>query len=99
MSDPLEQHCRPDLAMQLAQIDRLNLTAQIPELGVVLVGSAKGRVAVLTLHRLDEDVYSFNNNLHDARLHTFYVTSKYLFLSGHPRPTMCSFEVRLNLLP
>lgn len=81
MSDPLEQHCRPDLAMQLAQIDRLNLTAQIPELGVVLVGSAKGRVAVLTLHRLDEDVYSFSNNSHDARPHTF--TMKLLTILPH----------------
>jgi hypothetical protein len=71
MSDPLEQHCRPDLAMQLAQLDRLNLTAQIPELGVVLVGSAKGRVAVLTLHRLDEAVYSFSSSVLDARPHTF----------------------------
>jgi hypothetical protein len=71
MSDPLEQDCRPDLAIQLAQIDRLNLTAQIPELGVVLVGSAKGRVAILTLHRLDENVYSFSGVLADSRPSTF----------------------------
>lgn len=56
ISDPLEQHCREDLAFYLAQRDRLNLTLQIPELGVVLIGSAKGRVAVLTLHQLDEGV-------------------------------------------
>lgn len=56
MSDPLEQHCREDLAFHLAQRDRLNLTVQIPELGVVLIGSAKGRVAVLTLHQLDDGV-------------------------------------------
>lgn len=56
LSDPLEQHCREDLAFHLAQRDRLNFSLQIPELGVVLVGSAKGRVAVLTLHQLDENV-------------------------------------------
>lgn len=69
ISDPLEQHCRADLALHLARYDRLNLTAQIPELGVVLVGSAKGRVAILTLHRLDEGDYTFSSA--NARPHTF----------------------------
>jgi len=55
LSEPLEQHCREDLAFHLAQRDRLNLSVQIAELGVVLVGSAKGRVAVLTLHQLNEN--------------------------------------------
>jgi hypothetical protein len=59
LSDPLEQHCRPDIALHLSHIDRLNLTAQIPELGVVLIGSGKGRVAILTLHKI-ADEHSFN---------------------------------------
>lgn len=70
ISDPLEQHCRPDLALQLARIDRMNLVAEIPELGVVLIGSAKGRVAVLSLHRLDEKIYSFSDDL-SSRPHTY----------------------------
>lgn len=70
ISDPLEQHCRPDLALQLSTIDRMNLVTQIPELGIVLVGSAKGRVAVLSLHRLGEEVYSFSDNDY-ARPYTY----------------------------
>ncbi|KAK8151899.1 hypothetical protein BC567DRAFT_170760, partial [Phyllosticta citribraziliensis] len=48
--DPLFQTCREgEDALWLLDQDRLNLHAQIPELGVVIVGSAKGRVAVLSL--------------------------------------------------
>jgi len=65
ISDPLEQHCRPDIALHLSHIDRLNLTAQIPELGVVLIGSGKGRVAILTLHKI-ADENSSNLRARDA---------------------------------
>lgn len=78
ISDPLEQHCRPDIALHLSHIDRLNLTAQIPELGVVLIGSGKGRVAILTLHKIfDENSFNIRSRgtcgteIHDRPLYTY----------------------------
>ncbi|KAI9832565.1 MAG: hypothetical protein M1819_004355 [Sarea resinae] len=47
---PLLQRLPPAL-QHLDQIDRLNLLVQIPELGVVVVGSQIGRVVVLRLTR------------------------------------------------
>lgn len=52
---PLAQRMSPALEASLAPHDRMNLFTQIPELGVVLVGSPVGRVAVITLHRLRLD--------------------------------------------
>lgn len=48
--DPLFQSQREgEDSYWLQDQDRMNLHAQIPELGVVVVGSAKGRVAILSL--------------------------------------------------
>ncbi|KAK8212573.1 hypothetical protein IWZ01DRAFT_271281 [Phyllosticta capitalensis] len=48
--DPLFQSQREgEDSYWLQDQDRMNLHAQIPELGVVIVGSAKGRVAILSL--------------------------------------------------
>lgn len=53
INEPLLQEL--DVAWQavLDDLDRMNLCHAIPELGVVLLGSPKGRVAVLTLHQLE----------------------------------------------
>ncbi|KAI9728783.1 MAG: hypothetical protein M1828_002889 [Chrysothrix sp. TS-e1954] len=48
----LNQVTSPPFA-NLDHFDRLNLYTQIPELGVVLVGSGIGRVAILTCHALE----------------------------------------------
>lgn len=52
LDDPLEQEIPERWQDEFDRLDRLNLSVQIPELGVILVGSPKGRVAVLTLHQL-----------------------------------------------
>lgn len=54
IDDPLAQSV-DSIASVLNGHDRMNLTAQIPELGVFLVGSPKGRVGVFTLHTLMPD--------------------------------------------
>ncbi|KAL8784125.1 MAG: hypothetical protein Q9195_009169 [Heterodermia aff. obscurata] len=48
----LQQRVPPRLRM-LTTFDRLNMIHQIPELGVVIVGSAVGRVALLTMTKLN----------------------------------------------
>jgi len=53
LDDPLEQAMPVELRHHLQRHDRLNLYTQIPQMGVVLVGSQAGRVAVLTLHQLE----------------------------------------------
>ncbi|KAF2085746.1 hypothetical protein K490DRAFT_67343 [Saccharata proteae CBS 121410] len=60
------------LAKQAAQVDRMSLHAQIPELGVFLAGSPKGRVGVFSLtqmwdvgessHNWRRDRHSRNSN-------------------------------------
>ena len=42
----------PDLYGPLQQLDRLNMVAQIPELGVVIVASQVGKAALLTMTKL-----------------------------------------------
>lgn len=52
--DPLRQFIRNELLfMHIDMFDRMNLHALIPELGVVVAGSGKGRVALFTLHALE----------------------------------------------
>ena len=46
MHDPLSQIKAPDWSKYY---DRMNFLAQIPEIGVVIVGSPKGRAAIFTL--------------------------------------------------
>jgi len=53
LDDPLEQAMPVELRHHLQRHDRLNLYTQIPQMGVILVGSQAGRVAVLTLHQLE----------------------------------------------
>ena len=48
----LHQRVPPRLRM-LTTFDRMNMIHQIPELGVVIVGSAVGRVALLTMTKLN----------------------------------------------
>ena len=57
IEDPLRQELSEDFReMTMMSIyDRLSLIVQIPEIGVVLVGSPIGRVAVFTLHQLVPD--------------------------------------------
>ncbi|OJD31860.1 ribonucleotide reductase transcriptional regulator crt10 [Diplodia corticola] len=53
--DPLFQYIRQNPFMeQVCMHDRINLYAQIVELGIVVVGSAKGRVAIMSLTQTDE---------------------------------------------
>ena len=56
LMEPLEQKVY-GLDMR-RQLHRPNLTFQIPELGIVLVGSPIGRVAVLTLNKLTSNPFS-----------------------------------------
>lgn len=57
-SDPLAQSCTSEqLAARLSPYDRMNLYHVIPELGVLLVGSQKGRVGVFTLRCLSENPF------------------------------------------
>ena len=51
MTDPLSQHIPPNIAW-LSHFNRMNMLLQIPELGVVIVASQKGRVVLLTMTRL-----------------------------------------------
>ena len=44
----------PSSSHHLQHVERLNMIAQIPELGVVLVGNQQGRVGVLTMTRWEE---------------------------------------------
>jgi len=53
INEPLQQELDETWHAILDDLDRMNLCHAIPELGVVLLGSPKGRVAVLTLHQLD----------------------------------------------
>ena len=50
IDDPLDQEVPLEWQDHYIHADRMNLTQYIPELGVILAGSPKGRVAVLTLH-------------------------------------------------
>lgn len=54
LDDPLAQEIDNLWRAFLDDLDRMNFSAVIPELGVVLLGSPKGRVAVLTLHLLED---------------------------------------------
>ena len=51
MTDPLLQHIPPNIAW-LSRFNRMNMLLQIPELGIVIVASQKGRVVLLTLTQL-----------------------------------------------
>ena len=51
ITDPLLQHIPPNLTW-LSNFNRMNMLLQIPELGIVIVASQKGRVALLTLTRM-----------------------------------------------
>lgn len=67
----IEDPLRPDFMtnlreMNMRQYDRLSLTAQIPQIGVVLVGSPIGRVAVVTLHRLIPDPQKQLNSIEES---------------------------------
>lgn len=71
--DPLRQPVPEELAEQMSHVhDRLSMISQIPEIGVVLVGSPKGRVAVFTLHQLLPDrsklIYSDEEPVYTMRL-------------------------------
>ncbi|KAB8349587.1 hypothetical protein FH972_023611 [Carpinus fangiana] len=56
MDKPFHQRIGPDVdETLLLHFDRINLSVQIPELGVVIVGSGKGRVAVCTLHQTTQN--------------------------------------------
>lgn len=57
LRDPLYQPTDEGLALRLQRNDRMNLHCQIHELGVVLVGSPKGRVAVFTLWKLEDNPF------------------------------------------
>ena len=59
----LQQKVPPRLRM-LTTFDRLNMIHQIPELGIVIVGSAVGRVALLTMTKL---------NRADSKLSGFHI--------------------------
>ena len=52
MHDPLAQEVPVEWQDHFMNIDYMNLTIQIPDLGIILAGSSKGRVAVLTLHQI-----------------------------------------------
>lgn len=52
LRQPLEQDMDVSWRLRLTQFDRLNLCLVIAELGVIVVGSPIGRVAILTLHQL-----------------------------------------------
>lgn len=51
MTDPLSQHIPPNIAW-LSNFNRMNMLLQIPELGIVIVASQKGRVVLLTLTQM-----------------------------------------------
>lgn len=58
LKDPLYQLTSDDaLTRFMHRQDRMNLYCQIPEIGIVLVGSPKGRVAVLTLWQLERNPF------------------------------------------
>lgn len=57
-NDPLEQDIHPAWRARVDTFDRMNLTVQIPELGVILAGSPKGRVAVFSLHELHPNPFA-----------------------------------------
>ena len=50
MRDPLHEKLSPDMYW-LGRYDRMNMVAQVPELGLVLAASPVGRVALFTLTR------------------------------------------------
>lgn len=50
-SNPLHQPVPPAWSAALTQLDRMNMNLQIPELGLIIAGSPKGRVAILSLHQ------------------------------------------------
>ncbi|KAI9654174.1 MAG: hypothetical protein M1831_005528 [Alyxoria varia] len=52
LSDPLLQELTPWWHEQVNHLDRMNMSLQIPELGVIVAGSAKGRVMVCSLWEL-----------------------------------------------
>lgn len=52
IDNPLRQEMPEHWAHQFNAIDQMKLSVQIPDLGVLLVGSAAGRVAVFSLHQL-----------------------------------------------
>ena len=54
---PLAQSLPPSLH-SLSHFDRLNMSAQIPELGLVFIASQVGRVALLTLTRMRDTKHS-----------------------------------------
>ena len=63
--DPFFQHIKQNPYMeQVSMHDRINLSAQIVELGIIVVGSAKGRVAIMSLTQTDEE--------HSKRRRPFY---------------------------
>ena len=58
LNDPLEQDMHSAWRVRVDRHDRMNLTVQIPELGVILAGSPKGRVAVFSLHELHPNPFA-----------------------------------------
>lgn len=60
LNEPLEQEVMVQMQARMNHFDRMNLNVAIPELGVLLLGSPKGRVAVMTLHQLESSPFTKN---------------------------------------
>ncbi|KAB2573135.1 Ribonucleotide reductase transcriptional regulator CRT10 [Lasiodiplodia theobromae] len=67
--DPFFQHIKRNPFMdRVCMHDRINLFAQIVELGIVVVGSAKGRVAIMSLTQTDETDPKSRRPLYGCRM-------------------------------